>query len=134
MHAGGLRSVECLLAGQTIVARPRPNASGALCLREQVFYPLLPLHMARMLATVHINGTPYFIDDRIHELRNVNDPMDLYRFETDGDMLVFSANTPTGTRSVQASRSNSFPPRQWLCPALHHAEREPAFYFRFPSP
>ena len=45
--------------------------------------------MARLLSTVHINGTAYFIDERIHELRNVNDPMDQFRFETAGDLLVF---------------------------------------------
>lgn len=45
--------------------------------------------MARMLATVPINGLTYFIDDRLHELRNVADPADSVQFETDGDMLVF---------------------------------------------
>jgi hypothetical protein len=45
--------------------------------------------MARMLPKVHINGKTYFIDERLHELRNVDNPMDLLRFETDGDMTVF---------------------------------------------
>lgn len=45
--------------------------------------------MARFLSTVHINGATYYIDERLHELRNVDDPMDQLRFETAGDMLVF---------------------------------------------
>ena len=45
--------------------------------------------MARQLGTVPINGTTYFIDERLRELRNVVDPSDWIRFETDGDMLVF---------------------------------------------
>jgi hypothetical protein len=45
--------------------------------------------MARILPTVRISGTTYYIDERLHELRNVDDPMDQLRFETDGDLLVF---------------------------------------------
>ena len=108
---------------------------GSLCLREQVFYPrLASSHMARMLATVHINGTPYFIDDRIHELRNVNDPMDLYRFETDGDMLVFLGQYADWNTLSPSIPVEFLPPHGNGYAPLHHAEREPAFYFRFPSP
>lgn len=45
--------------------------------------------MARTLSSIHINGTAHYIDERLLELRNVDDPSDLLRFETSGDMLVF---------------------------------------------
>jgi hypothetical protein len=45
--------------------------------------------MARLLSKVQINGTTYYIDERCHELRNVDEPADSLQFETSGDLLVF---------------------------------------------
>ena len=45
--------------------------------------------MTHMLSTVHINGTTYFVDERLHELRNINDPNNTKRFRSESEFRLF---------------------------------------------
>lgn len=45
----------------------------------------------RVLPIAELRGTYYFVDERLHQLRNIADPADFIDFETDGDMLIYIA-------------------------------------------
>lgn len=45
--------------------------------------------MAHMLPTVHINGTTYFVDERLHELRSIDDPNRAMRFPSELELRTF---------------------------------------------
>ena len=42
----------------------------------------------RRLPTITIDGKTYFVDDRLTELRNVDNPHDALRFESKSEMLI----------------------------------------------
>jgi len=45
--------------------------------------------MAHALPTVHINGKTYFIDERLRELRNVENPHDAKRFSDENSLRAY---------------------------------------------
>jgi hypothetical protein len=47
---------------------------------------------ARVLDIVKHNGKYYFVDDRLKELRNVEDFMDTIKFKTPGELFSFRLN------------------------------------------
>jgi len=48
-----------------------------------------PSSCLRVLPITQFDDRWFFIDARLHELRNVENPADTIRFETDADLAVF---------------------------------------------
>ena len=61
-----------------------------------------------LITVVAYDGEVYFVDVRLHELRNVNDPHDFFRFSTEFEMMDYLDEVA----APMSSQTDEY--RQWI--------------------